>query len=91
MGGSLPLVGDMQEAGFDLQICGYGLSSVYHGLNEYCSLSDMQAAFKIFNEVENACPRSFRLFLQNSRSFFVCLFGCLLLSQQVITTINAQA
>jgi acetylornithine deacetylase len=51
VGGSLPLVGDMQEAGFDLQICGYGLSSVYHGLNEHCLLSDMRAAFKIFSEV----------------------------------------
>ena len=39
--GSLPLVGDMQEAGFDLQISGYGKSSVYHGNNEYCSLNDM--------------------------------------------------
>jgi acetylornithine deacetylase len=51
VGGSLPLVGDMQAAGFDLQICGYGLSSVYHGLNEYCNLSDMQAAMRIFSAV----------------------------------------
>ncbi len=45
--GSLPLVGDLQEAGFDVQVCGYGHSSVYHGDNEYCSLSNMQQAFKI--------------------------------------------
>ena len=45
--GSLPLVGDLQEAGFDVQICGYGHSSVYHGDNEYCSLSAMEKAFKI--------------------------------------------
>ena len=45
--GSLPLVGDLQEAGYDVQICGYGHSSVYHGDNEYCSLSAMQNAFKI--------------------------------------------
>ena len=45
--GSLPLVGDLQEAGFDIQICGYGHSSVYHGDNEYCSISAMQKAFKI--------------------------------------------
>ncbi len=45
--GSLPLVGDMQEAGYDVQICGYGHSSVYHGDNEYCSISAMQNAFKI--------------------------------------------
>lgn len=46
--GSLPLVGDMQEAGYDVQICGYGHSSVYHGDNEYCSISAMQNAFNIF-------------------------------------------
>lgn len=45
--GSLPLVGDLQEAGFDVQICGYGHSSVYHGDNEYCTLSSMESAFKI--------------------------------------------
>ena len=73
--GSLPLVGDLQEAGFDVQvglvtvmcacyviqhmqffilgppslpqICGYGHSSVYHGDNEYCTLSVMEKAFKI--------------------------------------------
>jgi len=45
--GSLPLVGDLQEAGFDVQISGYGKSSVYHCDNEYCLLSDMKDAFKI--------------------------------------------
>ena len=45
--GSLPLVGDLKENGYDVQICGYGHSSVYHGDNEYCSLSAMQAAFRI--------------------------------------------
>mmetsp|Transcript_23440 Transcript_23440/g.34198 ORF Transcript_23440/g.34198 Transcript_23440/m.34198 type:complete len:90 (-) Transcript_23440:142-411(-) len=45
--GSLPLVRAMQNAGFDVQISGYGLSSVYHADNEYCLLSDMQDAFQI--------------------------------------------
>ncbi|CAH0479315.1 unnamed protein product [Peronospora belbahrii] len=45
--GSLPLVRDMQRGGFDLTLVGFGKSSVYHGDNEYCQLSDMQAAFKI--------------------------------------------
>lgn len=45
--GSLPLVREMQEEGFDIQIVGYGLSSVYHGDNEYCSLTDMKNGFKI--------------------------------------------
>ena len=51
--GSLPLVGDLQEAGFDVQICGYGHSSVYHGDNEYCSLSAMEKAFKILCGIIN--------------------------------------
>ncbi len=51
--GSLPLVGDLQKEGFDIQICGYGHSSVYHGDNEYCSLSAMENAFKIlYNLIE---------------------------------------
>ena len=47
--GSLPLVGDLQITGFDVQVCGYGHSHVYHGDNEYCSLSGMQNAMKIFS------------------------------------------
>jgi len=49
--GSLPLVGDMQEAGYDLQLSGYGISAVYHGDNEYCQLSDMKNATKIFSHL----------------------------------------
>ena len=46
--GSLPLVREMQAAGFDLQISGFGLSSTYHADNEYSLLSDMTDAFQIF-------------------------------------------
>ena len=49
--GSLPLVGDMQEAGFDIQLIGFGKSSVYHADNEYCLLSDMADAVKILTKV----------------------------------------
>ena len=69
--GSLPLVGDLQKAGFDVlvsgdpanclilhqsfpslvQMCGYGHSHVYHGDNEYCSLSAMQNAMKILSKL----------------------------------------
>lgn len=45
--GSLPLVRDLQRAGFDLTLIGFGKSSVYHGDNEYCQLSDMKAAIQI--------------------------------------------
>lgn len=55
---SLPLVRDLQRAGFDLTLIGFGRSSVYHGDNEYCCLSDMQNAIKILSRtidnVENA-------------------------------------
>lgn len=47
MTGSLPLVRKMQDAGFDIQITGYGLSKTYHADNEYALLSDMQDAFSI--------------------------------------------
>lgn len=46
--GSLPLVREMKDFGFDIQICGYGLMSVYHADNEYCLFSDMDKAIKIF-------------------------------------------
>lgn len=49
--GSLPLVREMKDAGFDIQITGFGLSSVYHGDNEYCLLSDMVNAFKVLHQV----------------------------------------
>jgi acetylornithine deacetylase len=45
--GSLPLVRDLQRAGFDLTLIGFGKSAVYHGDNEYCSLTDMKNAIKI--------------------------------------------
>ncbi|CAM9261978.1 unnamed protein product [Choristocarpus tenellus] len=45
--GSLPLVRWLQDQGYDVQICGYGLSSRYHAENEYCCLSDMAQAVKI--------------------------------------------
>jgi len=49
--GSLPLVGDMQEAGFDIQLIGFGKSEVYHANNEFCCLSDMVDATKILVRV----------------------------------------
>lgn len=49
--GSLPLVRMMQKSGFDIQLCGFGLMSVYHGVNEYCTLSDMQKAYEVIARV----------------------------------------
>ena len=45
--GSLPLVGEMQEQGFDIQLTGYGTSSTYHADNEFCRMTDMKDAFQI--------------------------------------------
>jgi len=45
--GSLPLVKMMQKSGFDIQLAGFGLMSVYHGVNEYCTLSDMIKANEV--------------------------------------------
>jgi len=49
--GSLPLVKWMQKQGFDIQLCGFGLMSVYHGVNEYCTISDMQKAYEVILRV----------------------------------------
>jgi len=49
--GSLPLVKMMQKQGFDIQLCGFGLMSVYHGVNEYCTLTDMQKAYEVMLRV----------------------------------------
>mmetsp|Transcript_42106 Transcript_42106/g.98181 ORF Transcript_42106/g.98181 Transcript_42106/m.98181 type:complete len:531 (+) Transcript_42106:59-1651(+) len=45
--GSLPLVKMMQKAGFDIQLCGFGRMSVYHGVNEYCTMSEMVKAHEV--------------------------------------------
>lgn len=49
--GSLPLVAEMQEGGFDVQLTGYGLSSTYHADNEYCTLKGMEDGFRILMDV----------------------------------------
>ena len=45
--GSLPLVRDLQRAGFDVQMTGFGRMDAYHADNEYCRLSDMKNGFDI--------------------------------------------
>ena len=44
---SLPLVKEMQESGFDIQLIGFGLMKTYHATNEYCSLKDMCDGFRV--------------------------------------------
>lgn len=51
LGGSLPLVGTLQQKGFDIQITGFGLSKVYHADNEYATLPDLKNGFKILARI----------------------------------------
>uniref|UniRef100_A0A1J3GDG8 Acetylornithine deacetylase n=1 Tax=Noccaea caerulescens TaxID=107243 RepID=A0A1J3GDG8_NOCCA len=46
--GTLPLIRDLQDEGFDVQITGYGLMDTYHAKNEYCLLTDVCQGFDVF-------------------------------------------
>lgn len=53
--GAVPLVKQMQDAGIDIQIIGYGIGDVYHGNDEYCTISGMRTGFAILKTLlENA-------------------------------------
>jgi acetylornithine deacetylase len=54
IGGSLPLIRDLQDLGFDVQISGYGMSSRYHADNEAASMSDLKNATRIISTVSKA-------------------------------------
>lgn len=45
--GSLPCIRDLQDAGFDVQVTGFGKMSTYHCPDEMASLKDMVDGFKI--------------------------------------------
>ncbi|GLJ22250.1 hypothetical protein SUGI_0418440 [Cryptomeria japonica] len=49
--GSLPLIRDLQDEGFDVQTTGYGIMATYHAKNEHCLLSDFQQGFKVFASI----------------------------------------
>ena len=51
IGGSLPLVRDMQDEGFDIQIAGYGFAARYHADNECASISALGSATKIIASI----------------------------------------
>ncbi|KAJ0681363.1 putative acetylornithine deacetylase [Helianthus annuus] len=46
--GTLPLIRELQDEGFDVQTAGYGLMATYHAKNEYCLLSDMCQGYQVF-------------------------------------------
>ncbi|EPS64216.1 hypothetical protein M569_10565, partial [Genlisea aurea] len=49
--GSLPLIRELQDEGFDVQTAGYGLMATYHAKNEYCLLSDMCQGYSVFTGI----------------------------------------
>ncbi|KAL9248978.1 Acetylornithine deacetylase-like protein [Drosera capensis] len=49
--GSLPLIRELQDEGFDVQTAGYGLTATYHAKNEYCLLSDMCQGYLVFASI----------------------------------------
>ncbi len=56
--GGLPLVADLKRRGYDLQITGFGHEHVYHGVNEYCSVSQMRCGFETFTRIIEAYATS---------------------------------
>eukprot|EP00501_MAST-03F_sp_TOSAG23-6_P001940 GSMAST32.ASY1.ANO1.2021.1 assembled CDS len=46
---TLPLVREMRDNGFDIQITGFGLMQYYHKADEACSFKDMKEATKILS------------------------------------------
>ncbi|GJY90100.1 acetylornithine deacetylase [Tanacetum coccineum] len=51
MTGTLPLIRELQDEGFDVQTAGYGLMATYHAKNEYCLLSDMCQGYQVFASI----------------------------------------
>ncbi|KAL8244553.1 hypothetical protein R6Q59_010811 [Mikania micrantha] len=49
--GTLPLVKELQDEGFDVQITGFGLMDTYHANDEYCLLSDMGQGYQVFTGI----------------------------------------
>jgi acetylornithine deacetylase len=49
--GSLPLIRELQNDGFDVQITGYGFSTHYHANNECVSITNMKQATKVYSNI----------------------------------------
>jgi len=62
IGGSLPLIRDLQDEGFDVMISGYGMSSKYHADNEAASLKHFKDATVIMANVRTHKAVFFRIF-----------------------------
>ena len=49
--GTLPLVADLKNNGFDVQTVGYGIEELYHNDNEACRLSDFSKGFRVLTRI----------------------------------------
>eukprot|EP01038_Epipyxis_sp_PR26KG_P006675 gene6675-9157_t len=70
IGGSLPIIRDLQDNGFDVQIAGYGISSRYHADNESASLNSFKQATRI---IAKASPDN-TVLIFNARLIVVGVF-----------------
>jgi acetylornithine deacetylase len=52
--GGLPLVKDLQDGGFDVQITGFGREETYHAPNEFGVLSEFEAGSRIMTHIVNS-------------------------------------
>ncbi len=58
MTGSLPIVKDLQDSGFDVQITGFGREDTYHAPNEFGQLSHFQTGMKVCSYIIDAFHRT---------------------------------
>eukprot|EP00270_Netrium_digitus_P005830 TRINITY_DN1782_c0_g1_i1.p1 TRINITY_DN1782_c0_g1~~TRINITY_DN1782_c0_g1_i1.p1 ORF type:complete len:434 (+),score=116.56 TRINITY_DN1782_c0_g1_i1:93-1394(+) len=49
--GSLPLIRELKDEGFDVQTMGYGVMATYHARNEFCRLSDFKDGFLVIADI----------------------------------------
>eukprot|EP00455_Lapot_gusevi_P026648 TRINITY_DN280_c0_g1_i1.p1 TRINITY_DN280_c0_g1~~TRINITY_DN280_c0_g1_i1.p1 ORF type:complete len:434 (-),score=191.11 TRINITY_DN280_c0_g1_i1:127-1428(-) len=56
--GSLPIIRDLQDAGFDVQVTGFGRMDAYHALNEYALISEFKEGAQILFRVIHSLNES---------------------------------
>jgi len=55
--GSLPVIKDLQDAGFDVQVCGFGRMDAYHANNEYGYLSEFVMGSRVVSHIIDSLNR----------------------------------
>lgn len=49
--GTLPIIADLKDAGFDVQVCGFGRMDAYHAVDEYAKLSEFVNGAKVIANI----------------------------------------